>query len=439
MADSLYEPTIERLVADHQERRFPVVTPRSTRPALVRGKADAIIGMRRSGKTFVLFQTLLGLEAAGVPRERTLYVNFEDERLGGLEARSLSLFTEALWRQSPASRGQECWLFLDEVQLVLGWEQFVRRVQDADNCRVVLSGSSTKLLSTEVATSLRGRGLATEVLPFSFGEHLAHAGLAPAGKFPPAGRTRSALEAQFAKYFEIGGFPEVQSFDAELRRRTLREYVDVVLLRDVAERHRVTNLLALRWMVRALLRSPGSLFSANKLHRDLQSQGVPVAKDAVHEYLAHLQDAFLVFPVERWSRSVRQRQVNLRKCYLADPSLASAFALESDADRGLRLENFVYLELRRRRGAIDYYLTDSGQEVDFLFQDESGGEELVQACADSSQPATLEREVGALFEAMSERKTNSGTIVTLFDERTLTEGRRKIRLVPAWRWMLEER
>ncbi len=437
MADSAYPVTVERLVADHQQRKFPVVTPRATRPALVVGKADAIIGMRRTGKTYVLFQTLQQLEQSGVPRERTLYVNFEDERLAGLAARDLSLFTEAMWRRTPAARGAECWLLLDEIQLVPGWEPFVRRVQDSENCRVVLSGSSAKLLSTEVATSLRGRGLATEILPFSFAEFLAHAGHARPKKLPPTSAQRSSLESQFRTYFDIGGFPEVQRFDADLRRRTLRDYVDVVLLRDVAERHGVTNLVALRMLVRALLRSPASLFSVNKLYRDLRSQGVAVAKDAVHEYVAHLQDAFLLFAVERWSRSVRQRQVNPKKCYLIDPALGSTFALETDADRGHRLENFAYLELRRRRGEINYYVTESGLEVDFLFRAEDGGEQVVQACAESDHPATLEREVRALSEAMTERKLTAATIVTLFDERTIRDGRRTIRVVPAWRWMLE--
>lgn len=432
-----YVETFERLVAEHETWQVPVLTPRTVRVPRVLGKTDAVIGMRRTGKTCLMLQTLREVEAEGTPRERTLYVNFEDERLGGLRAADLSVLTDALWRRHPGARGTECWLFLDEVQNVPGWEQFVRRVQDTEHCRVVVTGSSARLLSTELATSLRGRGLATELTPFSLREFLVHHGHGLPKKLPPSGAERSAIEAAFRRYLHFGGFPEVQRVDDVMRRRILRDYVDVVLLRDVAERHGIGNLAALRATVRRLLRSPASTFSVNKVHLELKSQGFSVAKDAVHAYLAHFQDAFLVFAVERWTRSVRQRQVNPKKCYLIDPALGSTFAMEQAADVGHKLENLVYLELRRRGGEIAYYTTSSGFEVDFLVERDDGERELLQACADLGSEATFERELRALDEALAERKLATATVVTLFDERTVRRGGHTIRIVPAWRWMLE--
>lgn len=429
--------TFDRLVADHEVWRPPLLTPRRATLPRIAGKADAIVGMRRTGKTCLMLQTLCDLEARGIPRARTLYVNFEDERIAGLKATELSQLTEALWRRHPDARGEECWLFLDEVQNVPGWEQFVRRVQDAERCRVVVTGSSAKLLSTEVATSLRGRGMTTELSPFSFQEFLLHHGRAVPTKLPPANAERSRLEAEFGRYAMLGGFPEVQKLDDSLRRRVLRDYVDVVLLRDVAERHSIGNLTALRATARRLLRSPTATFSVNKVFLEFKSQGLSVSKDALHAYLAHFQDAFLVFPIERWSKSVRQRQVNPKRCYLIDPALAATYSFEEEADIGHKLENLVYLELRRRGGEISYYVTQSAFEVDFYVERDDGSRELVQVCADLGDASTLERELRALDESLRERKLQSATIVTRVDERTLQRNGRTIRIVPAWRWMLE--
>lgn len=339
---------IEELVADFEGKALPELTPRQLELPGLPGKVDVVVGMRRSGKTCLLYQKIRELEAAGVGRDRILYFNFEDERLLPLRAEDLHLVPEALYRRHPEARDQLCYFFFDEIQNVPGWERFVRRLIDSERVAMVITGSSAKLLSLEIATSLRGRSLASELLPFSFAESLRHGGIEIPSRWPPAARQRSLLEHHAARYLDVGGFPEVQGISPSLRARVLQDYVDVVLLRDVAERHGIENLTALRYLERSLLANPAQRFSISRLYNDLKSQGVRVGKDTLHEYLSHLEDAFLVFTITVASRSIRGRQVNPRKGYLVDPALSSVTSFRATRDLGHFLENTVYLELRRR-------------------------------------------------------------------------------------------
>ena len=428
---------IDELVADFAARSLPPITPRFLGLPSLPGKVDVVVGMRRSGKTWYLFQQVEALEAAGVGRDRILYLNLEDDRLAPLGAEDLHQIPEALYRRHPESRDRRCFFFLDEIQNVPGWERFVRRLVDSDKVSLVLTGSSAKLLSREIATSLRGRSVASELLPFSFAEALRHAGIAVPERWPPPAAERSLLEHRFERYLETGGFPEVQTLDPDLRLRVLQDYVDVVLFRDVAERHGVENLTALRYLERTLLAHPAQRFSVSRFYNDLKSQGIRVGKDTLHDYLGHLEDAFLLFTMTVASPSIRVRQVNPRKCYLVDPALASVASFKATQDWGHLLENTVYLELRRRGFALSYVQTSSGYEVDFLAETGRGRRELVQVCADAAEPTTRHRELRALDDAMKGMGLERATLVTLREEgRERLEGG-EVRIVPAWRWFLE--
>lgn len=430
--------TIERFVTDFQARPLPPLTRRRVRLAGVAGKADVAVGMRRSGKTFLLLQRIGELLESGVPRERILYVNFEDERLLPLAAADLNEFPEALYRLHPEVRDATCYFFLDEVHVVPGWERFVRRLVEGGGAQVALTGSSARLLSREIATSLRGRSLTTEVLPFGFDEALRHAGVGLPARFPVAGRVRSVLEKQLRRYLEVGGFPEVQALPAETRVRVLQDYVHVAVFRDVVERHGVAHVGALQQLVRQLVAAPAASVSVHKLFLGLKSQGFRLGKDAVYEDLRHLEDAFLLFTTELDAESARVRMVNPRKCYLVDPGLAHAFSLRAGRNVGHLLENVVYLELRRRGYHLSYALTKNGREVDFVARRPGAPAELIQACADLSDPGTRTRELEALRDALREGRGSRATVVTLADEQSLTIERRRVRIVPAWRWLLEE-
>ncbi len=399
--ESHFRDVLRQKIVDGLDAPIPALTRRDVRLPRISGKAVAVIGMRRAGKTSFLWQQLAGRQAGGVPREGLLYLSFEDERLAGMTARELNLVVEEYYRLQPDWRDQRrATFFLDEIQVVPGWEAFARRLLDSEKVDLFLSGSSARLLSREVATSMRGRAVEAVVYPFSFREALRHQGREPE-KSPQrlTKSERSHLEKALLDYLQAGGFPEAQGLEMRDRQELLKGYVDVVLLRDVIERHAVSHPVALRWMVRQLLGNPAGAFSVNKFYGDLRSQGIAVAKDTLHSYLAHLEDAFLLRTLSIATDSERRRMVNPRKVYPIDPGLIPVFDRSGKIDLGHALETCVLLELDRRGAEVSYVHTSGGREVDFLARYPTGREELIQVCASLDDTATREREIRALIEA----------------------------------------
>ena len=240
------------------------------------GKATAVIGMRRAGKTTFLHQIRGEVEAGRGSLALAPYLSFEDERLIGLTASDLGFVLDEHIRLLPAEEadaGVVVWCF-DEIQLVAGWERFVRRLLDERRSEVFVSGSSAALLSREIATSLRGRAWPVLMHPFSFEEACRHRRIPiPERLELLSRRERLRLERAFRDWLRAGGFPEAQGLDGPSRHQLLRDYVDVAILRDVVERHRVSNVTGLRWLARHLLGNAGGLFSVEKFHARLKSQG----------------------------------------------------------------------------------------------------------------------------------------------------------------------
>lgn len=436
----LIQQTIAAKIQESITAPVPDFTPRSVYVPAVRGKAIAVIGPRRGGKTTFLWQLLAGRAAAKTPREGLLYFNFEDERLAGMKAEQLQILVEEYYRLHPqwrdASR-RAAW-FLDEMQLVPGWEMFVRRIMDSEKVDVFLSGSSAALLSREVATSMRGRAMEALVLPFSFREFLRHRQCEPEKEIAllPKAR-RSALDAQLLAYLAEGGYPEAQGLDARARRELLRGYVDVALYRDVVERHAVSNPIALRWMIRQLLGNAGGSFSVQRFHNDLSSQGLPAAKNTLHAYLSHLQDAYLVVTLPIATASQRQRMVNPRKAYPIDPGLIAVFDRSGKANAGHALETAVLLELMRRGSEVAWVRTADGHEVDFLARHSDGTRELIQVCLAADEPGTETRELRALAGALKEHRKARATVITLRPE-TFTATLPGVTVTSATAWLLAE-
>lgn len=295
---------------------------------------------------------------------------------------------EEYYRRFPALRGQEqvTWCF-DEIQVVPGWERFVRRLLDTEKVEVFLSGSSAALSSREVATSMRGRGWEVVIHPFSFEEYLRHHGYdMPRSLDAMTSAERSRLENALLSYLETGGFPETQRLAPADRLALLNQYVDVVMLRDVMERHGVSNVAGLRWLVRHLLGNPCGLFSVEKFYKDLKSQGIAIARDTVHQLVGDLEDCFLVRTCWVEASSERRRMVNPRKAYPVDMGLIPVFDRTGRANRGHALETAVRIELERRRMGVTYVRTRDGYEVDFLVRRAGERPRLIQVCAELDDP-----------------------------------------------------
>jgi predicted AAA+ superfamily ATPase len=434
---SLHPVLAEKLSAAIAEAPPMELTRRDARLPAVPGKVHAVIGMRRAGKTTFLRQLLDERRATG-PVERAVYLSFDDDRLARLELEQLDFLLEEYYRRFPALRGRErvSWL-LDEIQLVPGWERFVRRVIDSEMAEIVVSGSSARMLSREVHTSLRGRGMPTVIRPFSFREFLRHRGEEPTKeprRWTPA--ERSLVEKRFREYLVEGGFPEAQGLPPPLRIELLQGYVDAVLFRDVVERHGVTQVAALRWLVRQCLRNPAGSFSVHRLHRDLKAQGLNVGKDAVHGMLGHLQDSFLLSAVPLATDSERQRNSNPRKVYPVDPGLVQAFDASGRSNLGHALETAVLNELEARGAEVGYVKTTDGMEVDFLARRPAAGEELIQVCADLSSPETRTRELRALTAAVAEHPRATRRLLVLDRDALAVADASAVDVLPAYEWLL---
>lgn len=426
-------------LAEALAARLLTLTPRDVHVPRIAGKAMAVIGVRRGGKTSFLQQRMSERIAGGSSRESQLLLALEDERLVGMTAADLGWLLEEHERQAPGLQesGALC-LYLDEVQVVPGWETLVRRLMDAGGIEVFISGSSAKLLSREIATSLRGRAMEVLVHPFSFREALRHAGQEPASSWERLPSTeRAALDASLRQYLEEGGFPEAQQTERRDRLALLKGYVDVMLLRDVIERHQVTNAQALRWLQRHLLATPGGGFSVKKLYDSLRSQGVAVAKDTLYEYLDHLQDAFLIRTVSMHSTSERQRMANPRKAYPIDPGLIPLYERAGREHRGRALETAVLLELERRGYMADWMRTADGWEVDFFAERAGDHPLLVQVSLETVQDETWEREVRALAASAREHRAARPLLITLDSTPPARELPPPLEWQPAARWLLD--
>ncbi len=411
LIQALIETLLEETAAIVRQTRDSV--PRQLHFPQSRQMIKVAIGMRRSGKSYFLYQTINTLLMQGVQAEQILLVNFEDERLLPMNAKEMGALLDAFYSLYPENHNRCCYFFLDEVQNIPDWHQVVRRYYDTKNAQLFLTGSSAKLLSKEIATSLRGRSLAVEVWPYRFNEYLVAHQLDSAKK-PFGQKAFDIMQGHLLNYFATGGFPAVQTMPQNEWRETLQSYVDTVILRDIVERHKVSNITLLKYLINSLLSNAAAPFSVNKFYNDIKSQGYKVAKDTIYSYMDYIEDAYLAFTVPMYSESARAKHNTPKKVYAIDSGLIHATSLKIKDIYGKLLENLVYLDLRREGRDIYFYMTSDGYEVDFVTVDKSGEREIIQVAWDVSNPNTLDREQRALQQAKQELGI-SGRVISLRD------------------------
>ena len=343
--DLILERQLEDL-GDYVRREKPyVVMPK---------KALAVIGIRRCGKTTYLKQIWDDLKKTRrVISEQLVYTNFFDERLFGLTAPHLGQLLEVydeLYPDRPPNA--DIHFFLDEIQVVKGWELFVDRLIRSKNRKVYISGSSATLLSKEVSSAMRGRSLSVELFPFDFGEVLRAASVETQALSP---RKRARVIARFRDYLTQGGFPEVLNINPLTRRQVLQEYLNVVLLKDIIERHNPSDPLAVSTTLRFLLNQVGGLYTINKTCERLRATGLKVTKTEISKFIEWIHDSYLLFSVPIFSHSISRQTVNPRKIYCIDPGFAYHVSKSVSENIGHLLENTVFLKIRRQTERIFYY------------------------------------------------------------------------------------
>ena len=425
------------MILDFQESPLQTGVPRRVCIESVAGKAAVYIGVRRGGKSTLLFQIIERLLADGVSRRNVLYLNFFDDRLHGLGPSTLALIPEAYYSIYPEKQDVETlYCFFDEIQAVPGWEPFIDRLLRTGRCRIHLTGSSARLLSREIATQMRGRALSWELFPFSFREFLDFRGI-DNGDGALSTKRRLLIQKGFEEYWERGAFPEVAGTSADLRIRIHQEYFHTTLYRDVVERHDVSHPRAVADLAHRLVDNAACLYTVNSLAGYLKALGHRVPKAAVSDYLEWFEDAYFLFTVRIFDASLARRNTNPKKIYCIDHALVTSVSAQILINAGHLLENLVFVTLRRSHEEIYYYKTRNGREVDFIVPRRRARPLLVQVCESLVDPATRRRETAALSEAMGELGVTGGTIVTRSEQERIESPGGSIEVVPIWRFLLD--
>lgn len=420
----------KRIITDFHESRMRTVLAREYRIPVDSGKIVSLIGVRRSGKTSILYHIMETLRQTVDP-VNAVYINFEDDRLYPIELGNLNDLVDAYYDLYPEKREEKIYFFLDEIQNVENWEKFVRRVYDTLNVGLFITGSSATLLGSEIASALRGRTITYEIFPFSFAEYLRFRNIEVNLH---SSSSLSYIANAFDDYLVNGGFAETIDVLPDIRTRVLRDYVDLIIYKDIIERHGIKNHALMKHLVKYCFTHMGTAASLTKLYNDFKSQGHKLGKDTLFDYFSYLEDAFAVFSVPVFRNSVREEMRNPKKIYAVDNGLKSIFDVSLSPDYGRLYENAAFLHLRRKTREVYYYLQN--QEVDFYCR--TGGEQTVANISyEIGDSKTRAREIAGLVEAMDWFGASRSYLLTRDQEETVSRGGKDIMIMPLWKWLLE--
>ena len=391
-----------------------------------------VSGVRRSGKSTLIRQVVKELIKTAQAKN-TLIVNFEDERF---YERSLAVLRQIydtyLEKVHPSEKP---FIFLDEVQEVESWERFVRGLHERGEARLVVSGSSARLLSEEFATLLTGRHMTFAVYPLSFNEFLKFKGVEVKSEVEALAK-RVEIKRLLDEYLEFGGFPEVVL--SPEKRRILLSYFETVITRDVVERFKIREREKLKTLAKYYLTNISSPVTFNSISRFLK---LPLT--TVERFSDYLETANLIFFLKRFSYSLKEQEKSSRKVYSMDVGLSNAVGFKFMRNLGKAMENVVTIRLKAQQ-SLDpevevYYWRDYlGREVDFVVKKGVKVKRLIQVCMDVDEVEAKRRELRALLGAMRKLGMPEGTIITDGYEGEEEIRGKKIRYVPLWRWLVTE-
>ena len=395
------------------------------------GEIVILKGVRRSGKSTILLNTIKRLFAEGLDRNDVLFINLEDPKfISDLNVDLLSQIKDTyLENLNPSGTPH---IFLDEIQNISGFEKWLLREYELKKSRMFVTGSNAKLLSREIGTALSGRYLDVTIFPQSFTEYLAFKGIHIKSRLDFS-QHRIQVNRSFKEYLTFGGFPRVTlTNDPELKKAELRAYFDSIMLRDIVARYQLENVGALMGLSVYLLSNISNLLSLNAIKNHFR-----LSFDLVNRYVEYLENAYLVFRVPLFDWSLKRQQVNPKKVYAIDTGLSNIVSFKVGQNIGGRLENLVFLELLRQNKGVYYYRTTGNLEVDFVVKENEKITELIQVSAGIDDAKTKAREFKALVKASNELSHAGGADLTLLvpdmDEREEYNGKEvQVKDVKLW-------
>lgn len=388
---------------------------------------QVLVGARRAGKSYLLYGKIQELIAQGRSWDEIVYLNFEDERLVGMELADLNMILEV----HASLSDKRPMLFLDEIQNVDGWEHFARRIAD-NKYSAYITGSNAKMLSSDVGAVLGGRYLTREVFPMQFNEFIIMNGLDPTDELLTATTAaRGELMGLFEEYFQFGGFPECATLP--VKRDYLMSLYQKIFLGDIAARNNVENIFALRVLIRKLAESIKQPLSFTRATNIVASTGTKIGKSTVINYLSYAIEAYLIVPITNIADSIVDKVSN-PKYYFIDNGIVSLLALDI---RTSLLENIVALKLFSTYGTKEQtvFFYNHGVEVDFYIP---RTETAIQVCYTMNDAeGTFERESKALVKLQSQLSCRRNIIVTYGDEGVIEKDGVTIEIIPVWKFLLE--
>jgi len=435
----MFANEIERKLEDFWKNGIPEFVPRLEAVEIVPNMVSALIGARRSGKSFRAMQVadeFLKQELISSIRN-ICFLDFDNPVLASMAARDLIEIQKAYLKINPDFDMRTPSLFIfDEIYRIDGWENAVIELSRNRNWKVFVTGSSSKLLRDDIAKELRGKSISTEIYPLSFREFIDF-NHAQVDAVSTLGQAR--LSALLDSYLLWGGFPALTEIQQISRGKLLREYFDTMILKDVIQRFGVTQPRECIHLYRYLLSCIGKSVSHKSSYEYLRQCGFHIGRDTVINLLRHSEDSWLFFAVPIHSSSQKEIDRNCKKNYCVDWALANHNSPVWDGSLSRAFENMIFIHLKRRHARVNYYLTKSQrQEVDFIVTGNSGKPSCaLQACLDISNQETLKRELEPLVSTAKYFGIKENLIVTRNDERHFSSEGVKIRAVPAWKWLLE--
>lgn len=385
-------------------------------------------GIRRSGKSYMLFQQIRQLEEKGIPLSQIVYVNFEDERLLEMKADDFNTILEIALEMSGIN--QRPYLFLDEIQNVTGWEKFVRRIADM-KYRISITGSNSKMLSSEIASTLGGRFLIMNVYPYSFSEYLVANGKDKNYLDVISTRDKADIMVAYNEYVTYGAFPEL--VDIRNKRAFLSSLYQTVYLGDIIARNKITNDFAVRLILKKIAESVTKPLSFSRLTNIMKSAGTSLGKQTVINYIGYMNDSYLIFPLQNYASKLVEKETS-PKYYFMDTGLLGLMLLDC---KSAQLENLVAIELIRRYGVENVFFYESNVEVDFYVPSENLAIQVCMQLLDNME--TRERETRALVKLGKYVHNPKCIIITNSEEASLDCDRIHIDIIPVWKWLLDTR
>ncbi|MBS7656280.1 ATP-binding protein [Candidatus Bathyarchaeota archaeon] len=407
------------------------VLPRSISFRLTKNFIRSIVGPRRAGKTYSLYDLILNKEK--IRDEDYLFINFEDEAINQLRREEI---VKAISYHHEVYGKEPEFIFLDEVQSLKNWERFVYSIFEKKRYFIFVTGSSSRLLSKEIATQLRGRSLSTLILPFSFKEFLSYKKVEVKKIIPTT--KENEVKNLLRIYLRDGGFPDLFFTNVE-RKNFFRDYIDLVIFRDIIERFKIKGSYLIKLMIANMLSSFSSEFSINKLFNTLKSQGIKISKKTLYSYASALEDVMFCFFLRKFSISPRKIMLSIPKIYFNDTGLITNTLISFEDNIGKLMENLVFLELKRREEmgemSTPYYWRDyQGSEADFFISKPIN--QLIQVTYASNKDEIEKREFKSLIKASKELKCNNLLIITWDYEDEFKTQNKKIKCTPLWKWLL---